>query len=279
MDATNILRSGFITRRRVTSFIGLTFIISYLFGIPFNMLISPLVKDTNEVTSVLLPRLITVYGPAIAAVVLTLSGAKPFSTNTLLYRLIPQARYIWWCLAIPLICLLITFMSFAIAGVSVTQLGHFLLSDWHWLIFQLIGQFFIVGIGEELGWRGWLLPTLAQRQSLIKCVFLTIAIWGAWHLPIFFSGYQIVVPWLMMLVSLAFLTTWLWLRVNGNIFVLATMHASFNASEVFMENRLNEIKGGEGLILAGWATLGYVYLLIAFIVVVSDREIWSTRLA
>ena len=68
MDATNISRTGFITRRRVASFIGLTFMISYLFGIPFNMLISPLVKDTNEATSVLLPRLITVYGPAIAAV-------------------------------------------------------------------------------------------------------------------------------------------------------------------------------------------------------------------
>jgi len=274
MDATDISRTGFITRRRVASFIGLTFIISYLFGIPFNMLISPLVKDTNEVTSVLLPRLITVYGPAIAAVILTLSGAGPFSTKTLLNKLIPQARYTGWCLAIPFICLLITFMSFAIAGVSVAQLGQFLVRDWHWLIFQLIGQVFIVGIGEELGWRGWLLPTLAQRQSLITCVLLTIVIWGLWHLPVFFSGYQIVVPWLMMLGSLAFLTAWLWFKVNGNIFVLATMHASFNAPEAFMENRLHDIKGGEDLILAGWATLGYVYVVITFIIVISNREIW-----
>jgi hypothetical protein len=52
------------------------------------------------------------------------------------------------------------------------------------------------------------------------------------------------------------------------------MHASFNASESFMENRLNEIKGGEDLILAGWATLGYVYVVITFIIVISTRGIW-----
>jgi uncharacterized protein len=278
MDATDISRTDFITRRRVASFIGLTFIISYLFGIPFNMVISPLVKDTNEVTSVLFPRLITVYGPAIAAVVLTLSGAGPCSTKKLLTKLIPQSRYTWWCLTIPFICFLITFMSFAIAGVSVTQLGDFLVNDWPWLIFQFVAQFFIVGIGEELGWRGWLLPTLAQRQSLITSVLLIILIWGLWHFPIFFSEYQIVVPWLTILVSLAFLTTWLWFKVNGNIFVLATMHASFNASESFMENRLDYITGGENLILAGWTTLGYVYVLITFIVVISNHEIWRSRL-
>ena len=108
------------------------------------MLISPLVKDANEVTSVLLPRLIMVYGPAIAAVALTLFGAGPFSTKTLLIKLIPQAKYAWAILTIPFICLFITFISFAIAGVSFTQLGHFLACDCHWLIFQLIGQFFIV---------------------------------------------------------------------------------------------------------------------------------------
>jgi membrane protease YdiL (CAAX protease family) len=258
---------------------GLTFLISYVFGIPVNMLISPLIKDTNEVTSVLLPRVVTVYGPAIAAVVITLYGAGTFSTKALMRKLIPQARYAWRCLAMPFICSVITFVSFAIAGVSVTQLGHFLASDWHLLILQFIGQFFIVGIGEELGWRGWLLPTLAQRQSLITCVLLTAAIWGLWHLPIFFSGYQIVVPWLMMFVSLAFLTAWLWFKVNGNIFALATMHASFNAPEAFMENRLTSIKGGEDLIFAGWTTLGCIYVLITFIFVISNREIWRTRVA
>jgi membrane protease YdiL (CAAX protease family) len=275
MDETTKSRSEIIARRNVGGFIAVTFIISYLFGIPFNMFVSPIVKNTNEVTSVLLPRLVTVYGPAIAAVVLTSYGAGPFTVQTFLNKLTPQAKYLWWCLAIPFICLAIAFMSFSITGVSVTRLANFLVSDWHWFIFQLIGQFFIVGIGEELGWRGWLLPTLAQQRSLITCVFLTIAIWGLWHLPILFGGYQIVLPWLMMLVSLAFIMTWLWYKVNGNLFVLAIMHASFNASEVFFENRLSNAGGEKDLILAGWTTLGYVYVVIACIIVISARRIWA----
>jgi len=222
---------------------------------------------------VLLPRFLTTYGPAIAAVSVTFFGGGLFSTKVLLRKLIPQSRHLWWCLGIPLIFILITFGSFAIGGVSMAQLGNFLANDWHWLAFQFVGQFFIVAIGEELGWRGWLLPTLAQRRSLITCVVWIIVIWGLWHLPIFFSGPQIVIPWLMMLVAMAFLTTWLWYKADGNVFVLAVMHASFNASEVFLENRLRNIEGGEKLILSGWATLGYAYVLVACLIVASHRKI------
>ena len=70
MGRQQLQPAGLISRKPVISFIILTFLISYILGIPFNILISPLVKDTNEVTSVLVPRIITVYGPAIAAVVL-----------------------------------------------------------------------------------------------------------------------------------------------------------------------------------------------------------------
>ena len=82
----------------------------------------------------------------------------------------------------------------------------------------------------------------------------------------------------MMLTAMAFLTTWLWYKVDGNIFVLAIMHASFNASEAFLENRLNNLERDKKIVLAGWETLGYVYLLIALIVAVADRKVWTTRL-
>jgi len=277
MGRQTLQPASFFSRNPVTSFISLTFIISYFLGIPFNMLISPLVKDTNEVSSVLLPRTVTVYGPAIAAVVLAFLGVGPVDTKTLMYKLTPPTRNAWW-LAIPFICILISFSSFAFAGVSFAQLGGFLVEDWKWLLLHLIGQLFIVGIGEELGWRGWLLPTLAQRHSLGVCALLITAIWGLWHLPIFFSGHEVLIPWLMMLTAMAFLTTWLWYKVDGNIFVLAIMHASFNASEAFLENRLNNLERDKKIVLAGWETLGYVYLLIALIVAVADRKVWTTRL-
>jgi len=84
----------------------------------------------------------------------------------------------------------------------------------------------------------------------------------------------------MMLMAMAFLTTWLWYKVDGNIFVLAILHASFNASEAFLENRLTNLGRDEKkIILTGWETLGYAYLLTALIIAVAYRKIWTTRLA
>ncbi|MHA6533661.1 CPBP family intramembrane glutamic endopeptidase [Paenibacillus sp. BAC0078] len=41
------------------------------------------------------------------------------------------------------------------------------------------------GIGEESGWRGYLLPELHKRYSLFTSALLVAAIWMAWHLPAF----------------------------------------------------------------------------------------------
>jgi uncharacterized protein len=40
------------------------------------------------------------------------------------------------------------------------------------------------GFGEEFGWRGYLLPHLAQRYSPRRAVLLHSFIWWAWHLPV-----------------------------------------------------------------------------------------------
>ena len=41
----------------------------------------------------------------------------------------------------------------------------------------------IPGFGEEFGWRGYMLPHLAQRYSARKAVLIHAFIWWAWHLP------------------------------------------------------------------------------------------------
>jgi membrane protease YdiL (CAAX protease family) len=41
----------------------------------------------------------------------------------------------------------------------------------------------IPGFGEEFGWRGYMLPHLAQRYSPRKAILIHAFIWWAWHLP------------------------------------------------------------------------------------------------
>ena len=39
-------------------------------------------------------------------------------------------------------------------------------------------------LGEEAGWRGWLLPNLVNRLGEVRASALLGLIWGLWHLPI-----------------------------------------------------------------------------------------------
>ena len=45
-------------------------------------------------------------------------------------------------------------------------------------------------LGEEWGWRGYLLPKVAQRMKFLPTVLLTGFIWGLWHAPIIVAGHN-----------------------------------------------------------------------------------------
>ncbi|SEA23763.1 CAAX protease self-immunity [Bowdeniella nasicola] len=47
----------------------------------------------------------------------------------------------------------------------------------------------IPALGEEIGWRGWLMPHLSHLGVLPMIVFSGIA-WGLWHLPLLLLGYN-----------------------------------------------------------------------------------------
>ena len=51
-------------------------------------------------------------------------------------------------------------------------------------VFTLVFVTLAPGFGEELGWRGYMLPRLARRMSARKAVVWHAVIWWAWHLPL-----------------------------------------------------------------------------------------------
>jgi uncharacterized protein len=55
-------------------------------------------------------------------------------------------------------------------------------------VFVLLFVTLIPGFGEEFGWRGYMLPRLAQRYGARKGVLLHGAVWWAWHLPVLVGG-------------------------------------------------------------------------------------------
>ena len=45
-------------------------------------------------------------------------------------------------------------------------------------------------LGEEWGWRGYLLPKVAARMKFMPSVLLTGLVWGLWHAPLVVAGHN-----------------------------------------------------------------------------------------
>jgi len=79
------------------------------------------------------------------------------------------------------------------------------------LIFVGIGPIvnIIPTMGEELGWRGYLLPKLRMFVPDRTALVITGAIWGIWHLPVIVMGHNYGTaywgyPWLGILTMIVF---------------------------------------------------------------------------
>jgi membrane protease YdiL (CAAX protease family) len=90
-------------------------------------------------------------------------------------------------------------------------------------------------LGEELGWRGFLVPKLAERLSFTRTALVSGIIWSSWHVPlIVFADYNGGTPTLysigcfaVMVVGISFPLAWLRLR-SGSVWPAALLHASHN---------------------------------------------------
>jgi uncharacterized protein len=95
----------------------------------------------------------------------------------------------------------------------------------------------IPAFGEELGWRGYLLPSLLSLGTR-KALLLHGVIWGAWHWPLLFASLlrgeinvlQCILGMLLMLPASAcigLIVGWLWLR-SGSILLVTVWHFSYD---------------------------------------------------
>lgn len=90
-------------------------------------------------------------------------------------------------------------------------------------------------LGEELGWRGHLLPALERRHGPVMATALVGIAWVTWHAPLFLmaDAVQSQVPvWLFawQIVATSFLYTWLRHRDPHSLVPALVLHTSFNVS-------------------------------------------------
>ncbi len=235
------------------------------------------------------------WGPGLAAIVVTLFVArKPFSSLRL-NTLGAKRYYLWAWLLPPALTILggLLTLAFGIAkldlnfttlrtaleavpdgnkiSVEVIVLSQILLGL---TLGPVINMLFTMG--EELGWRGYLLPHLMPLGQW-KAVLLSGVIWGVWHAPAIaqglnYPGYPILGMFMMIVfcVLIGVILSWLYLNTQSP-WVAALAHGSINAIAglpvLFFKSEFNMAVGGT--LAAPTAWIG----MIAFIAWL----IWTKR--
>jgi uncharacterized protein len=126
-------------------------------------------------------------------------------------------------------------------------------------------------IGEELGWRAYALPRMAQRLGLPGASLVLGAIWGFWHLPQFFitdgeSYHQSFPVFVLSTIALSVVFAWLYARTKGSLLPVMLLHAAINNSkDIVAAHVAPETKNFSfNAPLLSWVTLALVWVSAAY---------------
>ncbi|NLF80243.1 MAG: CPBP family intramembrane metalloprotease [Clostridia bacterium] len=211
--------------KRILLFLAMTFAITYI----YELLILPPALEANPAAATYLIAVVMLF-PALCVLLTRLISREGFRDAWILPHFRGHIRYylIGWLSPIVLIILggLLYFLlfpgkfdanmgymheSYAAAGLTfsageiktqvILQLVLGLLTA------PLVNIFFT--LGEEWGWRGYLLPKLTEKFSILPTLLISGLIWGLWHAPLIALGHNYGLgysgfPWTGILAMCAF---------------------------------------------------------------------------
>jgi membrane protease YdiL (CAAX protease family) len=163
-------------------------------------------------------------------------------------------KYQWMSYALPLVISFVAYLIIWVVGFGgwynsefvFQQMQDYNLGGWndasvialHFLLTATYSFILLLPsvLGEELGWRGFLVPELAKFMSFTKVALISGLIWSMWHWPLIFMGlygnditpltYQLFF-FTLIIVSNAVIMTYLRLKTNS-LWTAVIFHMSFN---------------------------------------------------
>lgn len=178
------------------------------------------------------------YTPTLAAVVtaLALSGRQGLAAlwkRVTMWRVAPRlyALALLVPLGASLVALLVARLSgtvapFAPGAIPLPKLA-------------IVFVFFAIvdgPLGEEIGWRGYLLPKLLERRGPLVASLVVGVVWYLWHLPLYLATGRFemtaafLLGYLVQNVAWSFLHTWFFRRSGGSAFLAVFLHTAGNYS-------------------------------------------------
>jgi membrane protease YdiL (CAAX protease family) len=126
-------------------------------------------------------------------------------------------------------------------------------------------------LGEEYGWRGYLLPRLLPLGE-IKATLIVGVIWTVWHLPILLIGLnypeqslmKVLPVFAITVLLIAFPFTWMYVESRASVAAVALMHSVLNATgDTFTSSRY--VDGNPLVVSAGGIIAASILFMLVLV--------------
>src|SRR5215210_303434 len=224
--------SSIVKRHPIITFFVLTYAITWAIE-------SPLVFLTDSVTATqgLVLVILASNVPSVMAIVLTAMVFGKGSLRKLLGRLlIWRVNPLWYLVVFlgPVVLVGGAVALNALVGGPALSLGKPLLGVAIVLAFSIFPG---SALGEEIGWRGYVLPRLQARRSALNATLILAPIWALWHLPLWLAGWLQGAPgrtpalyaaFVVSAFALSISFTWVYNSTGGSLLLVVLLHATVN---------------------------------------------------
>ena len=99
--------------------------------------------------------------------------------------------------------------------------------------------YFVLAIGEEVGWMGFAYQPMQTRWSSFKATFILGLLWAIWHIPFYVSMMLspiFIITQCFGLLGIRFLLVWIFDNAGKSVFIAILFHAVYNVSNGVIPN-------------------------------------------
>ena len=245
--------------------LGIYFLLAYLISwLPWPLVV------LNPDSSPMVP-----FGPWIAALIAAgLSGGRR-SLGQLLAQLARWRSSLGWYAAAVLLPLGILGLAAALTSAVGGSMAFSPGPEWTQVAATFVSTMILIGVFEEVGWRGYALPRLQQSMGGLPAALVLGVVWAAWHLPELVSDptrQRPVLQFVILVVAQSVFLTWLYCSTAGALPLVIISHAATDTAARFVLPRF-----GEGSYQLVWWWQAGLWTAVAVLVAVAGRPTLDHR--